>query len=33
VCGLGQDRTALAVAAKLEEVLGGFTPPPGFDTA
>jgi amidase len=26
----GQDRTALAVAAQLEEVLGGFTPPPGY---
>jgi amidase len=26
----GRDRTALAVAARLEEVLGGFTPPPGY---
>jgi len=26
-----RDRTALAAAARLEEVLGGFTPPPGYD--
>jgi amidase len=30
VAGFGQDRTALAVAARLEQVFGGFTPPPGW---
>jgi Asp-tRNA(Asn)/Glu-tRNA(Gln) amidotransferase A subunit family amidase len=25
------DRTALAAAARIGEVLGGFTPPPGYD--
>jgi amidase len=25
-----QDRTALAAAARIEQELGGFTPPPGY---
>ena len=30
VADFQQDRTALTVAARLSEVLGGFQPPPGY---
>lgn len=30
IAGYGRDRTALAFSEAVEEVFGGFTPPPGF---